>query len=87
MDQMTSTSQPQPPEEASTGGTSVTIARAEGGTFTVDGKPAQTLDEALQMARQALEASEGDSRMSVEEAFRGGFNGGSGVPGDMGAGY
>lgn len=65
-------------------GDSVTITKLPDGTFTVDEKPAKTIDEALALAREALTGNDGG--MSVEKAFQDSFNGntGSGAPGDMG---
>jgi len=84
MDMMPPTSQPaaQPAEEAQAASGSVTIAKNADGTFTVNGKPAKTIDEALNLARQVLTGDDGG--MSVEQAFRGGFRGSELPPGDVG---
>lgn len=84
MEQLPSTppdAQPSGQAEAA-GGASVTVAKHQDGTFTVNGKPARTIDEALNLAREALTGDDGG--MSVEQAFRGGFQGAEIAPG---AGY
>jgi hypothetical protein len=93
MDQITpnSQSQQQPAQDPAdpAGGDTVTVTKNPDGTFSVDGKPAKTLEEALALVQQALTGDDGG--MSVEQAFRGGFQGaemgGSGIPGDMGGRY
>jgi len=74
--------QPAPAEEAKAAPGTVTIAKAADGSFTVNGKPAKTIDEALNAAREILTGDDGG--MSVEEAFRGGFRGSELPPGDPG---
>jgi hypothetical protein len=85
MDMMTPAAEPgarpAPAEEAEAAPGTVTIAKAADG-FTVNGKPAKTIDEALNMAREILTGDDGG--MSVEEAFRGGFRGSELPPGDPG---
>ena len=54
------------PEDAGT----VTI-QAQGDAFAVNGKPAATIDDALNMAREILIGDDGG--MSVQEAFGKGF--------------
>lgn len=85
MDQMTPTAQPgaMPLDGAAQGEganpNQVVLEKKPDGTFTCNGAPAKTIDEALNMAREKLTGEDGG--MSVEQAFRGGFAG-SMVPGD-----
>lgn len=90
--QPTPSSQPEAtkPEGQEGYGHTCTVTKNPDGTFSI-GTPqdpmaqrAKTIDEALNMVREKLTGDDGG--MSVEQAFRGGFNG-SGVPGDGGMGY
>lgn len=55
--------------------TTVTVTKNPDGTFTVGEHTCQDIEECLAYVRQALTGeAPGDDRMSVEEAFRGGFD-------------
>lgn len=61
--------QPQDQDQPET----VTITESDDGTYTVNGKPVKTIDEALMAAKEILTGDDGG--MSVEQAFGQGFKG------------